>query len=98
MVNEEDISAILRKVVSGRKYALVFHDQKGDIKFLQSLNIELDPNYVIDTQELARGVLGINGQAQLKQLVHLLRCPKLLKGVCNCKSVTAISAGFILMV
>ncbi|PVH79152.1 hypothetical protein DL98DRAFT_632743 [Cadophora sp. DSE1049] len=76
MIRRAEVSATIENIMSGRDYALVFHDRKEDIRFLEAMQVGLNPTYFIDTQQAAKEVLGVHHNTNLRTLVEIVQCPK----------------------
>jgi DNA polymerase III alpha subunit (gram-positive type) len=58
-----------------RTIALVTHDGQMDLKFIQELEITIQPAYLLDTQKVAQHPLQLTRRIGLRALLNTLRIP-----------------------
>jgi DNA polymerase III epsilon subunit-like protein len=70
-----DLKDKIENLSSGRYVALIFHGAHEDLKFLQNLDIDLKPIYIIDTVKAAQFPLQLYYRYSLERLLDVLDIP-----------------------
>ncbi|KAE8450383.1 hypothetical protein EG329_006457 [Mollisiaceae sp. DMI_Dod_QoI] len=68
LIRLDELEPALKSVVSNRKFALVFHDRRLDVEFLERLQVNLKPDYLFDTSYSAKKMLGSTQSLRLADL------------------------------
>ncbi|EPE30764.1 Ribonuclease H-like protein [Glarea lozoyensis ATCC 20868] len=71
----EEMRTTIQALISGRHVVLVVHGGENDLRFLERLQIPIQPLYIIDTQKAAQNPLGLTARPSLETLLTILEIP-----------------------
>jgi hypothetical protein len=86
LIRPDELEPALKNITSNRKFALVFHDRRLDLEFLEHLQINLEPDYLFDTNEM----IGSSQSLRLGDLAKHFGCLDIPQPTKCCKPQTIV--------
>jgi hypothetical protein len=90
LIRPDELEPALKSIISNRKFALVFHDRRLDLEFLERLQINFEPDYLFDTLYSANKMIGSSQSFRLGDLAKHFGCLDIPQPAKFCKPQTIL--------